>query len=129
MNKVSCIPVNEPLLDGNEKRYLAECIDSGWISSEGPFVARFEAELSRRVGRSYGIAVTNGTAALDLAITTLGIGPGDEVIVPSFTIISCIHQIVRSGALPVLVDCDPHTFNMNVLLVEEKITVKTWTQS
>lgn len=119
------IPVNEPLLDGNEKKYLAECIDTGWISSEGPFVKRFEQEFAESVGRKYGIAVTNGTAAIDVAIEVLGIGPGDEVILPTFTIISCVHQIIRSGAKPVLVDSDLLTWNMNVNLIEQLITPKT----
>ena len=119
------IPVNEPLLDGNEKRYLLECIESGWISSEGPFVKQFEEKFAARVGRKHGIAVANGTAALDAAVEALGIGPGDEVIMPTFTIISCIHQIVRSGAVPVLVDSDPVTWNMDVSQVEGKITPRT----
>ena len=83
------IPVNEPLLGGNEKKYLCECIDTNWISSEGPFVRRFEEEFAARMERSHAIAVTNGTAALELAVAALGIGPGDEVIMPAFTIISC----------------------------------------
>jgi perosamine synthetase len=119
------IPVNEPLLEGNEKKYLTECIDSGWISSEGPFVKRFEEEFAARSGRKYGVAVTSGTAAIDAAVEALGIGPGDEVILPTFTIISCILQIIRSGAKPVLVDSDPLTWNMNVSQIETKITSKT----
>jgi len=119
------IPVNEPLLDGNEKKYLAECIDTGWISSEGPFVKRFEEEFAARVGRKHGIAITNGTAAIDAAVEALGIGPGDEVILPTFTIISCVMQIVRSGATPVLVDSDPLTWNMDVTQIEVKITPRT----
>jgi len=119
------IPVNEPLLDGNEKKYLAECIDTGWISSEGPFVKRFEEEFAARAGRKHGIAVTNGTAAIDTAVEALGIGPGDEVILPTFTIISCVMQIVRSGATPVLVDSDPLTWNMDVGQIEVKITPRT----
>ena len=119
------IPVNEPLLDGNEKRYLAECIDTGWISSEGPFVQRFEQAFAARMGRKHGIAVTNGTAALDAAVAALGIGPGDEVILPTFTIISCILQIVRAGATPVLVDSDPRTWNLDVTQIEAKITPRT----
>ncbi len=118
----SFIPVNEPLLDGNEKKYLAECIDTGWISSEGAFVKRFEEEFAARVGRKHGIAVTNGTAALDAAVEAIGIGPGDEVILPSFTIISCVLQIVRAGATPVLVDADPSTWNMDETQIEAKIT-------
>ncbi|WP_139556663.1 DegT/DnrJ/EryC1/StrS family aminotransferase [Methylotetracoccus oryzae] len=119
------IPVNEPLLDGNEKKYLAECIDTGWISSEGPFVERFETEFAARIGRKHGIAVCNGTAAIDAAVEALGIGPGDEVILPTFTIISCVLQIVRSGAKPVFVDADPRTWNMDVTQIECKITSRT----
>jgi perosamine synthetase len=122
---IQFIPVNEPLLDGNEKKYLAECIDTGWISSEGPFVKRFEEEFAAHAGRKHGIAVTNGTAAIDAAVEALGIGPGDEVILPTFTIISCVMQIVRSGATPVLVDSDPLTWNMDVTQIEAKITPRT----
>src|SRR5262245_37813405 len=106
------IPVNEPLLGGNEKRYLAECMYAGWISSEGPFVKRLEEGLAARLGRRAGIAVCNGSAALDLALAALDIGPGDEVILPSFTIISCAAAIVRCGALPVVVDADPRPWNL-----------------
>jgi perosamine synthetase len=119
------IPVNEPLLDGNEKKYLLECIETGWISSEGPFVKAFEEKFAARVGRKHGIAVTNGTAAIDAAVEALDIGLGDEVILPTFTIISCILQIVRSGATPVLVDSDPITWNMDVTQIEDKITTRT----
>lgn len=119
------IPVNEPLLDGNEKKYLAECIDTGWISSEGPFIQRFETGFAARVSRRHGIAVCNGTAAIDAAIEALGIGPGDEVIMPAFTIISCITQIIRCGAKPVLVDSEPYTWNMDVQAIEARITKRT----
>lgn len=119
------IPVNEPLLDGDEKKYLLECIETGWISSEGPFIKQFEEKFAARVGRKHGIAVTNGTAAIDAAVDALGIGSGDEVILPAFTIISCITQIVRSGAIPVLVDSDPITWNMDVSQIEAKITPRT----
>lgn len=119
------IPVNTPLLDGNEKRYLLECIESGWISSEGPFVTRFEQAMAERASRRAGVAVCNGTAALDVALEALGIGPGDEVILPAFTIISCIGQIIRSGAIPVLVDSDPDTWNMDVRQIERRITSRT----
>lgn len=119
------IPVNEPLLDGNEEKYLVECIRTGWISSEGPFVGRFEEQFAARVGRRHGVAVTNGSAALDAAVAALDIGPGDEVILPASTIISCAAAIVRAGAKPVLVDCDPGTWNMDVGLVEANITPRT----
>lgn len=119
------IPVNEPLLDGNEKKYLLECIETGWISSEGPFVKEFEQKFAARMGRKHGIAVTNGTAAIDAAVEALEIGPGDEVIMPTFTIISCINQIVRNGGVPVLVDSDPVTWNMDVTQIEAKVTSRT----
>jgi perosamine synthetase len=119
------IPVNEPLLNGNEKKYLAECIDSGWISSEGPFVKLFEEKFAARVNRKYGITVCNGTVALETAVVALGIGKGDEVILPAFTIISCAAAIVRAGAIPVLVDSDPMTWNLNTEAIEEKITNRT----
>lgn len=119
------IPVNEPLLNGNEKKYLNECIDTGWISSEGPFVKEFEQKMSATVGRKYGIAVSNGTAALEVACQALGIGEGDEVIMPTFTIISCAMAVTKLGAVPVLVDSDIHDWNMNVDEIEEKITSKT----
>ena len=119
------IPVNQPLLDGNEKKYLEECIDTGWISSEGPFIKQFEARFAAKVHRRHGVAVCNGTAALDAAIEALGVAPGDEVIMPTFTIISCIMQIVRAGATPVLVDSDPQTWNMDVSQVAARITPRT----
>ena len=119
------IPVNEPLLTGNERRYLAECIDTGWISSEGPFVRRLEDGMAALTGRRHGIAVTNGSAALECAVHALGIGPGDEVILPTFTIISCAAAVVRAGATPVLVDSDPSTWCMDVGQVEARITSRT----
>jgi perosamine synthetase len=119
------IPVNEPLLDGNEKKYLMECIDTGWISSEGPFIKQFEESFAARVDRQYAIAVSNGSVALDAALAALGIGAGDEVILPTFTIISCATAIVRAGAVPVVVDCDPDTWNMDVSQIETKITPQT----
>ena len=119
------IPVNIPLVDGNEKKYLNECIDTGWISSEGPFVKEFEEKFAIRVERTNAIAVTSGTAALDIAIEALGISSGDEVILPTFTIISCIGQIIRSGATPILVDSDPLTWNMDFEQIKSKITKNT----
>ncbi|PKN12858.1 MAG: aminotransferase DegT [Deltaproteobacteria bacterium HGW-Deltaproteobacteria-4] len=119
------IPVNEPLLNGNEKQYLAECIDTGWISSEGPFVGRFEEQMADVAGRRHGVAVCNGTAALEVAVAALDLQPGDEVIMPTFTIISCAAAVVRRGCVPVLVDSDPVTWNMNVAQIEERITTRT----
>ena len=119
------IPVNEPLLNGNEKRYLNECIDTDWISSEGPFIKQFEAQFAARMGRKYGVAVCNGSVALDAAVVALDIKRGDEVILPTFTIISCAAAIVRAGATPVVVDSDPITWNMDVSQIEANITPQT----
>ena len=121
----SFIPVNTPLLDGNELEYVSQCIKTGWISSEGPFVVEFEKKFSHYVEREHGIAVSNGSAALDIAIRALNIGPGDEVIMPTFTIISPAQSVVTAGATPVLVDSDPLTWNMDVSQIENKITSKT----
>lgn len=115
------IPVNEPLLTGNEKRYLNECIDTGWISSEGAFVTQFEEQLAAAVGRRHGIAVCNGTTALELAVAALDLQPGDEVIMPTFTIISCAAALVRRGCVPVLVDSEPETWNVDVGQLREKV--------
>ena len=119
------IPVNTPKLDGNEKKYINECIDTGWISSEGPFVKRFENEFSIYCDRKYGVAASSGSAALDIAVKAIGIKSGDEVIIPTFTIISPAQSIVKQGGIPVLVDSDPVTWNMDVLQIESKITDKT----
>ena len=119
------IPVNTPLLDGNEEKYLLECIRSGWISSEGPFVKEFEQKFASYIGRKEGIAVANGSAALDIAVAALKICPGDEVIMPTFTIISPALSVVRAGAIPVLVDCASLTWNMDVRQIEAQITERT----
>ena len=119
------IPVNRPLLDGNEKKYLIECIDSGWISSDGRFVKELESGFSKLMGCAHGIAVCNGSVAIDLALAALRIAPGDEVILPSFTIISCAAAIVRAGAVPVVIDCQEDTWNIDPGLIAAKITSRT----
>lgn len=124
-NELSFIPVNEPLLNGNEKKYLCECIDSGWISSEGPFVREFEERMSASVGRKYGVAVSSGTAALEVAVQAINISEGDEVIMPTFTIISCAMAVTKRGGVPVFVDSDKATWNMRVDQIERKITPRT----
>lgn len=125
MKNKSFIPVNVPLIGGKEKEYIVNCLDTGWISSEGPYVKEFEEKFSSVVDRKYGIAVCNGSAALDIAVAALNLGKGDEVIMPAFTIISCAAAIIRSGATPVLVDSDPDTWNMDVNQVKEKISDRT----
>ena len=125
MTRDAFIPVNEPLLNGNEKKYLNECIDTGGISSERPFVAKFEQSMAAIAGRRHGIAVCNGTAALEAAVAALELEPGDEILMPAFTIISCAAAIIRRGCVPVLIDSDPITWNMDVSQVAEKITGRT----
>lgn len=120
------IPVNRPDISGSlEKKYLNECIETGWISSEGPFVTKFEEDFSKNVGRKFGVAVTNGSMALEIAIQSLDIGPGDEVILPTFTIISCAAAIVRAGAKPIVVDCDIETWNIDASKIEGLINKNT----
>jgi perosamine synthetase len=119
------VAINSFLFEGNEKKYLAECIDSGWISGEGPFIEKFENSFASYVGRRYGVAVSNGSAALDIAVRNIGIGDGDEVIVPSFTIISPLLSILKAGGKPVLIDSDPDTWNMDVSQIRNKITSRT----
>lgn len=117
--------MSTPSLDESDVEAVASCVRDGWISSEGPQVRQFEEEFSAYIGRSGGVAVSNGTAALDIALETLGIGPGDEVILPSFTIISCLGHILRSGATPVFVDADPGTWNISVAGVAAAVSERT----
>ncbi|MCB9361654.1 MAG: DegT/DnrJ/EryC1/StrS family aminotransferase [Flavobacteriales bacterium] len=119
------ILVNEPDLNGNELKYLTECIKTNWISCEGSFVKKFESEFAKTVNRKFGIALTSGSTALDLALHSLALSKNDEVIVPSFTIISPVASIIRTGATPVLIDSNLETWNMNVEDIERKITPKT----
>ena len=119
------VPVNEPYLFGNEKKYLLKCLKDGYISSSGKFVKKFEEKFAKRVNRKFAISVSNGTAALQLAFEALNIKKKEEVILPSFTIISCVLPVIRSGAIPVLVDSDPNTWNMDVNKIEKKITSRT----
>ena len=119
------IPVNEPLLAGKELDYVKDCIKTGWISSAGKYINDFECGWSAYCGKKYGIAVSNGTAALDVAVHCLGLKPGDEVIMPSFTIISCALAVINNKGTPVLVDSDPKLWTMDVDQVAEKITPKT----
>lgn len=119
------IPVNEPLLGAREEEMLVAALRSGWISGSGPHIEAFEAAWAAYCGRKHGIAVANGTVALHLAISLLDLQPGDEIIMPTFTIISCAMPVVLAGAVPVLVDSDPETWTMDVDQVEAKITART----
>jgi perosamine synthetase len=119
------IPVSEPLLADRESEYVEACIKTGWISSSGPLIDEFEQKWSQYCGRKYGVSVCNGTAALQAAIEALHLTKGDEVILPTFTIISCASAILYAGGTPVLVDVDPRTWTMDVAQVAEKITSRT----
>lgn len=119
------IPVNQPLLNGREKEFLMECIETGWISSDGPFVAEFEKQFASYIGTDFGVAVCNGTAALETALFAAELTPGSEIIIPSFTIISCVLAAIRLGLVPVLVDAESETWNMDVSQIESCITPKT----
>lgn len=119
------IPVNEPLLGERELQYVAECIRTGWISSAGRFVGEFEEKWASYCGMRYGIAVSNGTIALQAAVGSIGLESGDEVIMPTFTIVSCALAILYNRGVPVLVDSDPRTWCMDVVRFEGKITSRT----
>ncbi len=119
------IPVCEPALDGNELAYVTDAVRSGWISSGGDYLKRFEEGFAAYVGVTHGIGTTNGTTALHLALAALGVGPGDEVIVPDFTMISSAFAVCYCGAMPVFVDADPDTWNMDVAKVAAKIGPRT----
>lgn len=119
------IQVNEPVLGDSEVTYVMDCLQTGWISSAGGYISKFEQKWAEYCGMRHGIAVSNGTAALQLAVGCLELEPGDEIIMPSFTIISCIQAIIYNGLKPVLVDCEPDTWCMDVSQIEDKITPKT----
>ncbi len=119
------IPVYRPNLSGNEERYVLDCVRSSWISSIGAYVDKFEQEFARYTGFKHAIAVSNGTVALHLAFHALGIGPGDEVIVPTFTYIASVNTIAQTGAKPVFVDCLPDTWLLDPEDVKRKITPRT----
>jgi perosamine synthetase len=119
------IPVNEPLLGDREIEYATECIRSGWISSAGRFIEEFEQKWAAYCGMKHGIAVSNGTVALQTAVACLGLEPGFQVIMPTFTIISCALAVTYNGGVPVLVDSDPRTWCMDIAQVEEKLNERT----
>lgn len=119
------IPVCEPTLLGNELKYVTDAVQTGWISSAGKYVTEFEQQFAEYCGCRYGVAVCNGTVALHLALVALGIGKGDEVIIPDFTMIATAFAVCYTGAKPVFVDADPDTWNIDVTKIEEKITPNT----
>ncbi len=118
------IPVNEPLLAANTRAYVEDCLTSGWISSAGSYIRRFEEGFASFLGVKHAVTTTSGTTALHLALEALGIGPGDEVIVPDLTMIAVPYAVLYTGASPVLVDVDPETFNLDPDKLRDFIT--TW---
>jgi perosamine synthetase len=119
------IPVASPVFLGKEKEYLTECIESGWISSNGRFIKLFEEQFAHFCGTQYALSCANGTVALHLALLAFDIQPGDEIIVPSLTYVASANAVAYCRATPVLVDSEPETGNLNTSLIEGKITNKT----
>jgi len=119
------IPVNEPLISKEAKKNVNDALNTGWISSSGKYVEEFENKFSKFIGMKYGVAVANGTAALHVALLAAGVGKGDEVIVPAFTMAATWLAVLYVGAVPVFVDCEEDTFNINTSLIEGVITSKT----
>lgn len=124
-NRTPKIPIYTPSFGRRERELTARVVREGWITSDGPYVTAFERQFSRYVGAPYGVAVTNGTAALHVGLAALGIGPGDEVIIPDATMVSCMDVVLYTGATPVFVDVDPGTWTIDPDLVERAITPKT----
>lgn len=119
------IPVYEPLLIGNEKEYLLDCLKTNWISSAGSYIPRFEKAFSRYCTVKYGVACSSGTSSLHLALAACGITKGDEVIIPTFTMIATANAVTYTGAKPVFVDAEPRTYNIDADKIEKKITART----
>jgi len=119
------IPVNEPVLDGNEKKYVLDCLDTNWISSQGKYIKQLEDEFAKFLGVNHAVATTSGTSALHLAVASLNLKKGDEVIMPSFTMIAPALAVAYTGAKPVFVDAEPKSWTIDVSKIEEKITKKT----
>ena len=119
------IPIAAPSLPGNENAYVNDCLDSGWISSTGKYPALFENAWSEFCGARYAVACCNGTAALHLALLALGVRPGDEVIVPTLTFVATANAVTYCGAVPVFVDSEPRTWNLDPAQIEALITPRT----
>ena len=119
------IPIVEPVLEGKELEYVMDCVSTGWISSQGKYVKRFEQEFANYTGADFALSVSNGTVALHLALVALGIGFEDEVIVPDLTFASPLNAVLYVGAKPVILDINPNTACLNVELIEGAITEKT----
>ena len=123
--RFSLLPLYEPYLKGNEQKYVNDVINSGWISSKGKYVKKFENIFCKSIGAKNAMTVSSGTSAIQLALLTLGIGSGDEVIVPNFTFAAVYNAVIFSGAKPIMVDINKKTLCIDEQLIEKKITKKT----
>jgi len=119
------IPVAAPVLDGNERAYVMDCLESSWISSTGTYIERFERAFAEFCGVRHAVSCSNGTTALHLALLAMGVGPGDEVLVPSLTFVATANAVSYCGASPVFVDSEPDTWTMDPASLEERITDRT----
>lgn len=119
------IPVAAPVLQGNERAYVLDCIDTGWISSVGRYIPAFEAAFAHACQTRHAISCCNGTAAIHLLLVGLGIGPGDEVIIPTLTFVATANAVVYCGATPVFIDAHPDTWNLDLRRIEQAITSRT----
>ena len=120
------IPVARPIFNGNETKYVQDCLESGWISSVGKYVERFEAEFARHSAARHAFSCANGTCGLHLALLALGVGPGDEVIVPSFTYITSANAVTYCGARAILADCDRDTWTISADEIATRIVSTLW---
>lgn len=118
-------PVSEPDISGNEEKYVLDAVRSGWVSSMGPYIRKFEEDFATYCGTRLGVATSNGTCALHLALASLGVGPGDEVIVPSLTFVATANAVTYTGACPVFVDCEEETWCVDPIAVQRAISSKT----
>lgn len=125
IQKTQFIPMAKPIMGNKEFEYVNECLSTNWISSQGRFVKEFEMQMARYIGSSYGVATSNGTTALHLALHSLGIGKGDEVIVPTLTFIATANAVAYTGATPVFVDSEKDTWCIDPGLIEQAITKRT----
>jgi perosamine synthetase len=124
-NKIHKIPIYKPYLEGNEKRYLLNCITNNWVSSGGNFVLNFEKKFSQIHSSKNALAVTSGTTAIHLALVSLGVGKGDEVIIPNLTFAAVINAVLYTGAKPIIVDIDKHKWTIDCDEIQKNISKKT----
>ena len=118
-------PVNEPLISDKDIRSVVKILKAGWVSSDGPEVKKFENQLAKKIGKKYGICVSNGTTALEIAIKSLKLKKGSQIIIPNFTIISSALAVIKNNCIPILIDCDKTSWNMKLSEIKKKINNKT----